>query len=183
MHRSPRQRPIVAFGDSLVEGVGASKKNDWVSILSARYQIPFLNKGVRNDTTRSAMARLEMDALRHDPSFIILLLGGNDILFRIPKKETFHNLSIMIDQIQEHKTGMLLVGVRGGILGDAFEGRFQTLAEEKGIPFIPNILEDIFGKPHLMTDPLHPNDEGYRIMADQIESILVQVLEPTHNEF
>jgi len=183
MPLSPQKRPIIAFGDSLVEGLGASKNHDWVSLLSARYPIPILNKGKRDDTTRSALTRLEKDVMHHDPCFTILLLGGNDILFRIPKKETFLNLSSMIDQIQTQKIGVLLVGVRGGILVDAFEGKFQTLAEEKGIPFIPNILEDILDEPGLMTDPFHPNDKGYQMMADRIEGVLIQVFNPPHNTY
>ena len=180
MPLSSQPQPIIAFGDSLVEGMGATKHHDWVSLLSARHPVPIMNKGKRHDTTRSAMARLEKDVLRHNPSFTILLLGGNDILFRIPKKETFGNLSSIIDCIQKQNTGVLLVGVRGGIHVDAFEGKYQALAEEKAIPFIPNILEDILGEPRLMTDAFHPNDEGYRMMADRIEGMLDHVFTSTH---
>ena len=179
MHLSFRPQPIIAFGDSLVEGIGATEHHDWVSVLSTRHPVPIMNKGKRHDTTRSAMARLEKDVLRHNPSFIILLLGGNDILFRIPKKETFLNLGSIIDCIQKQNTGVLLVGVRGGIRVDAFEGKYQALAEEKEIPFIPNILENILGEPELMTDPFHPNDKGYRMMADRIERMLEHVFTST----
>ena len=136
MQHLHRQRPIIAFGDSLVEGIGASRANDWVSILSTRYTLPILNKGKKEDTTRTAQDRLDKDVLQHDPLLVILLIGGNDIIFRIPKKETFLNLGSMIDRIQNHGAGVLLVGVRGGILADAFEGQFQSLGEKKGVPFI-----------------------------------------------
>ena len=175
MPGSHLERPVIAFGDSLVEGLGASKNRDWVSLLSARFHLPILNKGQRHDTTRSALLRLEKDVICHNPCLTILLLGGNDILLRIPKKETFRNLSAMVDRIQNKEIDVLLVGVRGGLLVDAFEGKFQTLAQEKGIPFIPNILENILDVPSLMTDPLHPNDEGHRIMAERIETMLLQV--------
>ncbi|UCE63352.1 MAG: arylesterase [Nitrospirota bacterium] len=178
MPLSRQHRPIIAFGDSLVEGLGASKNRDWVSLLSARYHSPILNKGRKHDTTRSALSRLEKDVIHYHPRLTILLLGGNDILFRIPKKETFLNLSYMIDRIQIQEIGVLLLGIRGGILVDAFEGKFHSLAEEKGIPCIPNILEDILDEPGLMTDPLHPNDEGHQIIADRIESMLGQVDNP-----
>ena len=177
MPRSHRKRPIIAFGDSLVEGIGASTGHDWVSLLSARYHVPILNKGRKQDTTRTAQARLDEDVFRHNPLLVILLLGGNDIIFRIPKKETFFNLGSMIDRIQHHGAGVLLVGVRGGILADAFEGQFQALAEKKAVPLIANILEDILPDPTLMSDPLHPNDAGYRIMADRIDCSLTQVVQ------
>lgn len=177
MRRQPRTRPIIAFGDSLVQGIGASRANDWVSLLSSRRNLTIINQGKKEDTTRTALARLDVDALRHDPLLVILLLGGNDIIFRIPKKETFFNLGSMIDRIQDHGADVLLVGVRGGIVADAFEGQFQSLAEKKGVPFIPNILEDILGDPMLMADPLHPNDAGYRMIADRIEYSLTQVIQ------
>ena len=172
MNRPHPQRPIVAFGDSLVEGIGASTANDWVSLLSDRYAFPIMNKGKKQDTTRSAQARLDHDVLQHDPFLVILLLGGNDIIVRIPKKETFRNLGNMIDRIQQHGAGVLLVGVRGGIVVDAFEGQFQDLAEVKSIPFIANVLEDILEDSRLMSDQLHPNDAGYRIIADRIDCLL-----------
>ena len=176
MSRSKENRPIIAFGDSLVEGIGASEGNDWVSILTARYQIPLLNRGKSHDTTRSAKARLEEDVLQQDPRLVVLLLGGNDVLVRIPKKETFSNFRIMIDRIHEQRTEVLLIGVRGGISVDAFEGKFQALAEDTGTHFIPDILEGILGDPKLMADPLHPNDEGYRIMAERIGPVLINVI-------
>ena len=73
--------------------------------------------------------------------------------------------------------GALLVGVRGGILADAFDGQFQSLARKKNVPFIPNILEDILGDTTLMADPLHPNDAGYRLIADRIDRLLTQVIQ------
>jgi lysophospholipase L1-like esterase len=30
---------------------------------------------------------------------------------------------------------------------------------------VPNVLEDIFGEPGLMSDRIHPNNRGYTIMA------------------
>ena len=177
MNHSPHQRPIVAFGDSLVEGIGASNANDWVSLLSDRYAFPILNKGKKEDTTRSAQARLDHDVLHHDPSLVILLLGGNDIIRRIPKKETFLNLGNLIDRIQKHGAGVFLVGVRGGLLADAFAGQFQDLAEQKAIPFIANVLEGILEDTRLMSDQLHPNDAGHRLIAERIDSSLSPVID------
>ena len=135
-----------------------------------------LIKGRVRITTRSAKARLKRDVLQQRPRLVMLLLGGNDILVRIPKKETFRNLGHMIDRIQKQGAQVLLIGVRGGLLADAFEGKFQALAGEKGTHFIPNVLEGILGDPKLMADPLHPNDEGYRIMAERIGPALKSLL-------
>ena len=41
---------VIAFGDSLVRGVGASPGKGWVSLLSTRLDRPILNKGRNGDT-------------------------------------------------------------------------------------------------------------------------------------
>ena len=47
----------------------------------------------------------------------------------------------------------------------------------------PNILEDILGNTTLMSDPLHPNDAGYRIIADRIDSSLTTVIQQNATSF
>jgi len=167
---------IIAFGDSLVAGSGVSYGNGFVSILSGRIGLPIINAGTGGDTTKSALERLEQDVLSNDPHIVIVLLGGNDAIRRIPKEETFQNLAIIIDRIQEKGAAVLLLGIRGGIIGDGFKKSFSELAKEKKVFYVPRILDDIFGNPSLMADRIHPNDEGYEMMADRIEPVLVEML-------
>lgn len=73
---------IVAFGDSLTEGVGATSGNDYVSQLERLSGESIINAGVRGDTTRSALERVDSDVLSEDPSIVIVWLGGNDVLLQ-----------------------------------------------------------------------------------------------------
>lgn len=173
----PKEGNIIFFGDSLVEGVGASSGNDLPSQLSARIGLPIINAGKSGDTTSSALTRLERDVLSKQPRLVIILLGGNDALQQIPAQQVFQNLATMIDRILEQKAGVLLLGVRGGILEDPYKKMFEDLAKEKRIFYIPNILDNIIGNPDLMSDPIHPNDKGYKIMAYRIEPLLRKILD------
>jgi len=76
----PSNGPIVAFGDSLTAGVGATPSQDYVSQLSRLAEVPIINTGIPGDTTRTALARLENDVLSRNPSTVIVWLGGNDVL-------------------------------------------------------------------------------------------------------
>ena len=67
---------IIAFGDSLVVGHGASPGNDFVSILSDRLGHPIINAGRNGDTTQTGLERLQPEVLSRDPRIVILLLGG-----------------------------------------------------------------------------------------------------------
>lgn len=167
---------IIAFGDSLVEGVGATYGNDFVSILSKRLNAPIINAGISGDTTETALLRLSNHVLSQNPKIVILLLGGNDALRRIPLENTFNTLSIIIDRIHAQGAAVLLIGVRGGILGDKYKSEFKKLANEKKVSFVSNILDDIFAHSDLMHDAIHPNDKGHLIMAERIEPILKKML-------
>ena len=168
---------IIAFGDSLVVGHGASPGNDFVSILSDRLGHPIINAGRNGDTTQSGLERLQVEVLSQDPRIVILLLGGNDALRRMPMDQTFNRLANMIDQIHQTGAAVVLVGVRGSLFGDRYEEEFEALAEAKQVNYVPNILSDIFGHPSLMADSIHPNDEGNLLMADRVEPVLRELLE------
>src|SRR5206468_2546588 len=79
---------IVAFGDSLVEGHGATPGHDFVSVLSRRLGVPIINAGRSGDTAEAALSRLEQAVLARNPRVVIVLLGGNDFLRRVPREET-----------------------------------------------------------------------------------------------
>ena len=83
---------VIAFGDSLVRGVGASPGRDLVSVLSNRIDVPILNAGRSGDTTASALARLDEAVLTRRPRVVLVLVGGNDLLRRVPPEETIENL-------------------------------------------------------------------------------------------
>lgn len=168
--------PIIFFGDSLVEGIGATPGNDLPAQLSRQISQSVINAGRSGDTTASALARLEQDVISRDPGLVIILLGGNDFIKQIPLDETFKNFSIMIDRIKTHGAGVLLIGIRGGIFGDPFKERFEQLAKEKGIVFIPNILDGVIGNPELMSDPIHPNDDGYAKMAKRVAPVVLKLI-------
>ncbi len=170
-------RNIIAFGDSLVVGFGASTGNDFVSILPARLNQPIVNAGRNGDTTQGGLERMEEAVLSQDPRIVILLVGGNDALRKVPVEETFDRLAIMIDRIQGTGVAVVLVGVRGSLFGDKYEDEFEVLAGAKQVNFVSDILSGIFGHPSLMADAIHPNDEGNVLMADRLEPVLRAVLE------
>ncbi len=167
---------VIAFGDSLVKGKGASPGQDWVSRLSRQMKITILNKGRNGETTRSALRRLDRDVLSQDPRIVILLLGGNDVLRRLPKKETFKNLAMMIDRIQEIWAAVVLVGVRGGLIGDPYKDSFESLAQKKRAYYVSDIMEGIWGNSAWLTDTVHPNDQGYKHIAERLAPVLTRVL-------
>lgn len=168
---------VIAFGDSLVEGVGASPGRDIVSLLSARAGVPIVNAGRRGDTTSTALARLDSAVLSRRPRVVIVVLGGNDFLRRIPPQQTFANLEAIVDRIRRRGAAVILVGLSVGVFTDAYGDGYEDLARRTSSGLVPDILAGILGRPDLMADHIHPNDRGYQMMADRIEPALRDVLE------
>lgn len=107
---------IIAFGDSLIEGKGASsEENSFVALLSKKIGQPIVNLGHSGDTTADGVGRInQLDAYK--PKVVLLLLGGNDHLKKVPISETRRNLATLIQNIQERGAIVLLLGVRGGLV-------------------------------------------------------------------
>jgi len=54
---------------------------------------------------------------------------------------------------------------------------FENLAKERGVVYyVPDILDGIIGNPDLMSDPVHPNNQGYAKIADKLEPVLRKLL-------
>jgi len=168
---------VVAFGDSLVKGQGATPGNDFVSDLSARIGIPIINEGQGGDTTASALGRLDSDVISKNPNVVIVLLSGNDALQQVPITQTFQNLKDIVEKIKQAGAKVLLVGEPGGVFLDPYASRFSALAKNENVAYIPNILNGLIGHNDLMADAIHPNDKGNKIMADRIEADLRKLLQ------
>lgn len=168
--------PVLMFGDSLVEGVGATEGNTLPLLLSKKLQEPVLNYGVSGDTTRKALDRVG-PALGENPRLVIIVLGGNDVLQQIPRAETLANLESMIREFQSGGAAVLLMGIRSGILGNGTSGAYWDLAEKTGAAYEMDILQGVFGISALMSDAIHPNTAGYEKIALRLFPVVKGLLE------
>lgn len=167
---------IVAFGDSLVFGEGASRGHDFVSLLSQSIGQPISNLGVPGDTTAQGLARIhELDT--YHPKVVLLLLGGNDAIHKIPKEQVFQHLANILVELQKRGAIVLLLGVRGAVFSDPYASEFQKLADTYGAAYVPDVLDGLFGNPTYMSDEVHPNDAGYARIAARVEPVLKKLLQ------
>lgn len=167
--------PILFFGDSLVAGVGASMGHDLPALLARSLGETVLNYGVAGDTTRQGLNRVNV-ALAEQPRLVLLLLGGNDFLQKVPRDETFANLKNIIRLFQDNGAAVVLIGVRSGIIGGGADDRYRSLAEESQAYYIEDVLRGIFGDSALMSDAIHPNDRGYQKIAERMLPEIVELL-------
>ncbi|MEK7106950.1 MAG: GDSL-type esterase/lipase family protein, partial [Patescibacteria group bacterium] len=134
-----------------------------------------VNLGVPGNTTADGLARInELD--RYRPKVVLLLLGGNDHLKKLPIETTFGNLGKIIEDIHSRGAVVLLLGVKGNLFGDKFEPEFENLRDKYKTAYVSNVLDGLFRNPKLMEDSIHPNDAGNKIIAERIYPVLVPLL-------
>ncbi len=166
---------IIAFGDSLVVGYGATDGNDFVSLLSKKIGKPIVNLGVSGNTTKDGVERLSQ-LHAYKPKVVLVLLGGNDALKKMDPGATFANLRTIVNELHSQGAIVVLLGVRGGLLSDEYPGAFESLAEELNTAYVPDVLDGLFGDTRYMSDAIHPNDAGYAVIANKVYPVLEPLL-------
>ncbi len=166
---------ILAFGDSLTYGTGASKDNDYPTILSLLSKHEVINSGIPGEISRAGLERLPEILDEYQPELLILIHGGNDILRKIPAQQTSNNLLQMINEAKQRNIKVLMLGVpKPSILFMSSAEIYQQIAEQQAVPIDLETLPDILSNNQFKSDTIHPNNAGYRIMAENIYNLLVE---------
>ncbi len=164
---------ILAFGDSLTYGTGASEAADYPNILSQLSQRTIINAGIAGETTQTGLYRLPELLIEHQPELLILIHGGNDILRKIPEDKITNNLKQMIQLAQQQNIKVIMLGVPEPKLFNLTSAAFyQQVATDLNIPIDLDTIPEILGNNRLKSDTIHPNDQGYQLMAKNIYQLL-----------
>lgn len=158
---------IVAFGDSLTYGKGASREQTYPARLAQLSGRNVINMGLNGDTGAAAPRRLPQ-ALAQDPYMVLIEFGGNDFMRSVSFEQTISAISKMIDDVQAAGAIAVLVDTGGYYGMKKYTKAYKKLAKEKGAVFVPGILDGIFGERELMSDQIHPNATGYQMVADKV---------------
>jgi lysophospholipase L1-like esterase len=160
-----KQGNIICFGNSLTEGVGASAEQSYPAILSQKLPFKVINAGKSGETTFGALARLEKDVLSQNPRLVIVEFGANDFFQNIPAKTVAKNLTTIINRIKTNNSLVILAGLN---INWQFNQMYKSVAQKTKVLLIPDILENVFNNPDLMSDSLHPNNQGYYLVAQNV---------------
>jgi acyl-CoA thioesterase-1 len=178
-HRSGRVAPtrsntkiIICFGDSLTFGTGASKGMDYPSQLAKMLGRPVLNKGIPGDTTSSALLRLRRDVLSKNPDIVLITLGINDLINGVPTDIALGNLKQIVQTIQNQGARVIIGGLSFPEIDRRLGKGFRDLARQTGAVLVSDIFTAIADNPVLMSDPIHPNNYGYRIVARRFHDVI-----------
>jgi acyl-CoA thioesterase-1 len=183
-------KKVTAFGDSITQGVLELKRrdlrltttNNYPNILQSKLQSldpawRVVNRGVGGEHTSEGVARLPSVLAIDKPGFVLILEGTNDAHQCLDSVAAFNNLRTMVHTAQGNKSipiiGTIPPSFRNNPCADDIID--EVNANIRGFAAAEHVvLAEIFNGMNNRElfgiasdrDPLHPNEEGYRVMAD-----------------
>lgn len=175
----PAGSKVLVLGDSLAAGYGLSPDQAWPTLLAGATGWAVENAGVSGNTTAQGLERL---IARLDdgeaPAAVFILLGGNDMLRKVPEVETRANLDEAIRRIRAVGATPILIAVprpslAGAVLQSLDDAEFYSeLAERNRVVVIESVFSDVLGDPALKLDRFHPNADGQRELVRRLVPVL-----------
>ena len=174
----PTGSPIVALGDSLTAGYGADAEAAYPAVLAGLTGWQIINGGVSGNTSAQALARLPA-LMRRQPQLVLVSIGGNDFLRKVPEADTRSNIRQIVQQIKAAGMPAVLVAVpyftTGALFGRLSEHpMYEELAAELNVPLLKGAWAEVLGDKKLKSDQIHANAQGYRVFAEKMWAFLKQ---------
>jgi lysophospholipase L1-like esterase len=165
---------VLAFGDSLTHGTGASLHEAYPAQLQALIGRTVVNAGVPGETTAEGLQRLPGVLDEHQPRLLLLCLGGNDMLRRQDLNQAAANLRAMVRLARERGIGVVLIGVPEPRLLSDPPDFYAEIAREFGLPYEGEAFDEVLKTRELKSDTVHANARGYRLVAESLADLLRQ---------
>ena len=188
LQASADPKVILFFGDSLTAGYGLSPEQAFPALVEKKCTTngtpcKTINAGLSGETSAGGLSRIDW-ILRQPIDVFVLELGANDGLRGLPLDQTKKNLQAIIDKVKAKYpkvkivvAGMLVPPNMGPDYTSSFRKIFPELAKKNDATLIPFLLEDVAGFEKLnLSDGIHPNQEGHKIVANNVYEILSPLL-------
>ena len=180
---------ILALGDSLTEGLGVDKNDNYPAQLEDRLQAmgydnaKVINSGLSGETSTGLVNRLDWVS-QTKPDITILTIGANDAIRGIDVATIEANIRTAVKHLQDNGSVVILGGMSiydnlGSDYVASFSAIYPRIAKDMNLTLIPFFLEGVGGDPELnQADAIHPTKDGYKIIVnDNILPILAPKLE------
>ncbi|WP_414708739.1 arylesterase [Ramlibacter sp.] len=165
---------LLVVGDSLSAEYGLRRGSGWVALLERRLaaeklEVKVVNASISGDTTSGGRSRLPALLSQHQPTHVVIELGGNDALRGLPLAMTQENLSQMTQTAQKAGARVLLVGIQlppnyGADYGARFAALYEQVAQRHQAAVVPFLLKGVADVPDaerlFQPDRIHPTEQA-----------------------
>lgn len=186
---------VVFMGDSITEGWGMKA----TATTPARGEFfpgkPYINRGISGQTTPQMLVRFRQDVVNLKPKVVVILAGTNDIAENTGKttiREIGNNIASMSDLARRNDIAVVLCsvlpasdfrwhpGLEPAPKIKALDEWIREYAAKNSLVYVDYYSSMVNGegglKSELSPDGVHPNKEGYDIMAPLAEVGIAEAL-------
>ena len=176
----PPGSTVLALGDSLTFGTGASAETCYPTVLAVLTGWNVVNAGVPGDTSAQALARLPALLAEHQPKLVIVSIGGNDFLRKLPESDTRTHVHAICKQSLDAGAQVLLVAVPRATVAAALgqmtdHALYAEVAKDLKIPLQREAWGEVLAQPDLRADAVHANARGYAQFARSVQGTAAAV--------
>jgi lysophospholipase L1-like esterase len=170
----PAGSVVLALGDSLTFGTGATPDTSYPAVLAGLSGWQLVNAGVPGDTSTQALERLPALLQEHRPALVLVSIGGNDLLRRLPEADTRLHLQRICELARAAGAQVLVLAVPRPTLAAAVTGSlsdhpmYAEVAEALKLPLQAQGWARVLGDESLRADQIHANARGYAQMARSV---------------
>ncbi|MEN8176592.1 MAG: GDSL-type esterase/lipase family protein [Pseudomonadota bacterium] len=159
---------ILAFGNSLTRGTGASAAKSYPHQLALLTGHTVINAGVPGELSAEGRKRLPALLEKYQPELVLLCHGGNDLIRRLDPDQLADNLKAMVAASREAGAQAVLLAVPDfGLLMSAADV-YTEVAQSTGVPVETEAIPRVIRDRELKSDPIHPNGQGYAQVAEAV---------------
>ena len=165
------ERKVLVLGDSLSAEYGLPRGAGWVALMQAQLQqeasgTSVVNASISGETTSGGRSRLPALLKQHQPSLLVIELGGNDALRGLALSMTHDNLEQMVRDGQASGARVLLLGMQmppnyGAEMARQFAQVYAQVARKTRCALLPFFLQGVADDPDplkwFQLDRIHPN--------------------------
>jgi hypothetical protein len=78
----------------------------------------------------------------------------------------------MVIFLQDRFIDVVVIGVPALNLSVRVPGFYKDVAKDLNVPYDVKIMRKVLADPSLKSDYIHPNEEGYRMIAERIAAVI-----------
>ena len=139
----PNDAVILAFGDSLTFGTGATPQTSYPAMLEKLIGRRVIGAGVPGEVTAEGLERLPDVIEEENPRLMILCHGGNDLLRKTGEDKAEANLRAMIALAKSKGIQVVMIAVPKPGFTLASPPYYEKIASDLQLPIESKILRSI----------------------------------------
>ena len=189
---------VAYYGGSITQGTGATdeEKNSWRALTTAWLKSTYPDANITEieaakggTGTYFGKMRADFELLNYNPDLVFIEFAVNDYLEKKTYEQSKENLEIIIRKCYQKNPNIDIVLVYTSTVGIStstiYTRAFDELAKHYGLSVIHvgKALTTAGGKltDYFTPDQVHPNNKGYKAMADEVIAQMTAMLAKAGN--